>query len=144
MKSYCAKPAEVNKTWYIVNADGKTLGRLAVEVSNVLRGKHKPEFTPHVDCGDFVVIINAEKIKVTGRKESQKVYYRHSGHPQGFKSENLASLRERKPTAIVERAIKGMLPHTTLGRQQFTKLNVYAGSEHPHEAQKPVELKISK
>jgi len=137
VKSYSAKPAEVVRAWHIIDAEGQTLGRLAVEVTNILRGKNKPEFTPHVDCGDFVVIINAEKIKVTGRKEIQKVYYRHSGHPQGFKQETLASLRQRKPEAIIERAVKGMLPHTTLGREQFTKLKVYAGAEHPHEAQKP-------
>jgi large subunit ribosomal protein L13 len=137
VKTYSAKPAEVTRNWQIIDADGKVLGRLAVEVANILRGKNKPEFTPHVDCGDFVVIINAEKVKVTGRKELQKVYYRHSGHPQGFKSETLGSLRQRKPEAIIERAVKGMLPHTTLGREQFTKLKVYAGNEHPHEAQKP-------
>ncbi len=141
MKSYCAKPADIEKKWYIFDAENQTLGRLAVEVTNVLRGKNKPEFTPHVDCGDFVVIINADKIKVSGRKETQKIYYRHSGHPQGFKSETLAALRKRQPEAIVERAIKGMLPHTTLGRQQFTKLKVYAGAEHPHEAQQPVPYK---
>lgn len=143
MKSYCAKEADIQKTWYIIDAEGKTLGRLAVEVTNILRGKHKPEFTPHVDCGDFVVIVNAEKIHVSGRKEIQKVYYRHSGHPQGFKQETLASLRQRKPIAIIERAVKGMLPHTTLGRQQFTKLKVYAGPEHPHEAQQPAPYKLS-
>lgn len=143
MKSYCAKEADITKTWYIIDADGKTLGRLAVEVTNILRGKHKPEFTPHVDCGDFVVIVNAEKIHVSGRKEVQKVYYRHSGHPQGFKQETLASLRQRKPIAIIERAVKGMLPHTTLGRQQFTKLKVYAGPEHPHEAQQPAPYTLS-
>ncbi len=143
MKTYSAKPAEIQRNWYLIDADGKTLGRLAVEVTNILRGKHKPEFTPHVDCGDFVIIVNAEKIKVSGRKEVQKVYYRHSGHPQGFKSETLASLRQRKPTAIIERAIKGMLPHTTLGREQFTKLKVYAGVEHPHEAQQPQAYTLS-
>lgn len=143
MKTYSAKPAEVQRAWHIIDAEGKVLGRLAVEVANILRGKNKPEFTPHVDCGDFVVIINAEKIKVTGRKEIQKVYYRHSGHPQGFKQETLASLRQRKPEAIIERAVKGMLPHTTLGREQFTKLKVYAGAEHPHEAQKPQVYALS-
>lgn len=143
MKTYSAKPAEVQRAWHIIDAEGKVLGRLAVEVANILRGKNKPEFTPHVDCGDFVVIINAEKIKVTGRKEIQKVYYRHSGHPQGFKQETLASLRQRKPEAIIERAVKGMLPHTTLGREQFTKLKVYAGAEHPHEAQKPQVYSLS-
>ncbi|MBX9694216.1 MAG: 50S ribosomal protein L13 [Cyanobacteria bacterium] len=137
MKSYCAKPSEVERVWYVVDADGKSLGRVAVEVASILRGKNKPEFTPHVDCGDFVIIVNAEKVKVTGRKESDKIYYRHSGYPHGFKQENVASLRKRRPTALIERAIKGMLPHTRLGRQQFTKLNVYVGPEHPHIAQKP-------
>lgn len=143
MKTYSAKPNEVKREWLEVDADGKTLGRLAVEVTNILRGKHKPEFTPHVDCGDFVVIINAEKIKVSGSKEENKVYYRHSGHPGGFKQENLASLRKRKPQAIIERAVKGMLPHTTLGRQQFTKLKVYAGPEHPHKAQNPRQHQLA-
>jgi len=143
VKTYSAKPTEIERHWYVIDADGKTLGRLAVEVANVLRGKHKPEFTPHVDCGDFVVIVNAEKVKVTGRKELQKVYYRHSGHPQGFKQETLAALRQRKPIAIIERAVKGMLPHTTLGSEQFTKLKVYAGPEHPHEAQKPQVYTLS-
>ena len=130
-------------TWLEVDADGKTLGRLAVEVTNILRGKHKPEFTPHVDCGDFVIVVNAEKIKVSGSKEEDKVYYRHSGHPGGFKQENLASLRKRKPQAIIEKAVKGMLPHTTLGRQQFTKLKVYAGPEHPHKAQNPRQHQLA-
>lgn len=137
MKTYSAKPNEITREWLEIDAEGKTLGRLAVEVTNLLRGKHKPEFTPHVDCGDFVVIINAEKIKVSGSKETDKIYYRHSGHPGGFKQETLASLRSRKPAAIIEKAVKGMLPHTTLGRQQFTKLKVYAGNEHPHKAQNP-------
>ncbi len=144
MKTYSAKEAEIEKTWHVIDADGQVLGRLAVEVANILRGKHKPEFTPHVDTGDFVVIVNAEKVKVTGRKELQKVYYRHSGHPQGFKQETLGSLRQRRPTEIIERAVKGMLPHTTLGREQFTKLKVYVGAEHPHEAQKPQALKLGR
>ncbi len=143
MKTYSAKPNEVKREWLEVDADGKTLGRLAVEVTNILRGKHKPEFTPHVDCGDFVIVVNAEKIKVSGSKEEDKVYYRHSGHPGGFKQENLASLRKRKPQAIIEKAVKGMLPHTTLGRQQFTKLKVYAGPEHPHKAQNPRQHQLA-
>lgn len=144
MKTYSAKESEIEKEWHIIDADGLVLGRLAVEVANVLRGKHKPEFTPHVDAGDFVVIVNAEKVKVTGRKEEQKVYYRHSGHPQGFKQETLGALRQRRPAEILERAIKGMLPHTALGRQQFTKLKVYVGAEHPHEAQKPKPYKLGR
>ena len=144
MKTYSAKPTEVEREWFVIDADGKTLGRLAVEVATILRGKHKPEFTPHVDCGDFVVVVNAEKIKVTGNKETQKVYYRHSGFPHGFKQETLQALRGRRPTAIVERAVKGMLPHTRLGREQFTKLKVYAGPEHPHVAQKPKVYELRK
>ncbi len=144
MKTYCAKPTEVERVWYVVDADGKSLGRVAVEVASILRGKHKPEFTPHVDCGDFVVIVNADKVKLTGRKESNKIYYRHSGFPHGFKQENAASLRQRRPTALIERAIKGMLPHTRLGRQQYTKLKVYVGPEHPHIAQKPQVYELRK
>ena len=143
MKTYSAKPGEVEREWLEIDASGKTLGRLAVEVTNILRGKHKPEFTPHVDCGDFVVIINAEKIKVSGSKEEVKTYKRHSGYPGGFKEESLSSLRSRKPTAIIEKAVKGMLPHTSLGRQQFTKLKVYAGPEHPHKAQNPRQHQLS-
>lgn len=144
MKTYSAKPGEIERKWLEIDADGKTLGHLAVEVTNLLRGKNKPEFTPHVDCGDFVVVINAEKIKVSGSKETDKVYYRHSGYPGGFKKETLDSLRSRKPQAIIEKAIKGMLPHTSLGRKQFTKLKVYAGSEHPHKAQKPEQYQLAK
>lgn len=137
MKTYVPKADEVTRQWYVIDADGKTLGRLSTEVANLLRGKTKPEFTPHVDCGDFVIIVNAEKVKVTGRKEIQKVYYRHSGFPHGFKQETLQSLRQRRPTVIIEKAIRGMLPHTRLGDQQFTHLNVYEGPNHPHQAQQP-------
>lgn len=137
MKTYVPKADEVTRQWYVIDADGKTLGRLSTEVANLLRGKTKPEFTPHVDCGDFVIIVNAEKVKVTGRKEIQKVYYRHSGFPHGFKQETLQSLRQRRPTVIIEKAIRGMLPHTRLGDQQFTHLNVYEGPDHPHQAQQP-------
>lgn len=144
MKTYVAKPSEVTRQWYLIDADGKTLGHLANEVSVMLRGKNKPEFTPHVDCGDFVVVINAEKIKVTGKKEVQKKYYSHSGFPGGFKEETLAAVRRRKPELIIERAVKGMLPHTTLGREQFTKLKVYVGDKHPHEAQKPQTYTLSR
>lgn len=140
MKTYLATSEDVTQKWFVVDAEGKTLGRLATRVADVLRGKTKPQFTPHVDCGDFVVIINAEKIKVTGKKETQKIYYRHSGYPGGFKQESLKALRQRRPTAIVERAVKGMLPHTRLGARQFTKLKVYAGAEHPHQAQQPEVL----
>ena len=137
MNTLCPKAEEVTRNWYVVDADGKTLGRLSTGVANLLRGKTKPEFTPHVDCGDFVIIVNAEKVKVTGKKETQKLYRRHSGYPHGFKEETLQSLRNRRPVAIVERAIRGMLPHTRLGDHQFTKLKVYEGSEHPHSAQQP-------
>ncbi len=141
--TYCPTAEDIDKQWFVVDADGKTLGRLACEVANLLRGKNKPEFTPHVDTGDFVIVINAEKIKVTGKKEQQKIYYRHSGYPGGFRQETLASLRRRRPTAVVERAIRGMLPHTRLGDQQFTKLKVYAGTEHPHAAQQPKEYALA-
>ncbi len=137
MNTYCPKAEEISRTWHLIDAEGKTLGRLSTEVAGLLRGKHKPDFTPHVDCGDFVVLINAEKIAVTGKKELQKHYYRHSGFPHGFKDETLKALRERKPEAILEKAIRGMLPHTRLGDHQFTKLKVYSGSNHPHEAQQP-------
>ncbi len=137
MNTYCPKAEEVTKQWHLIDADGKTLGRLATEVAGLLRGKNKPEFTPHVDCGDFVIIVNAEKIKVSGKKEQQKVYHRHSGFPHGHKEETLGTLRQRRPVAILERAIRGMIPHTRLGDRQFTHLNVYAGPDHPHEAQQP-------
>lgn len=140
MKTYLAKDGDISEKWFVVDAEGKTLGRLATRVADILRGKNKPQFTPNIDTGDFVIIINAEKIKVTGKKETQKVYSRHSGFPHGFKQETLKSLRERRPTAIVERAVKGMLPHTRLGARQFTKLKVYAGTEHPHAAQQPEAL----
>ncbi|MBU6453083.1 MAG: 50S ribosomal protein L13 [Cyanobacteria bacterium REEB67] len=142
MKTYCPKPDEVKREWLVVDAEGKTLGRLAVEVANVLRGKHKPEFTPHVDCGDFVVVINAEKIHVSGNKETDKFYRRHSGFPGGFKEESLAHLRARKPIAIIEKAVRGMLPHNKLGDKQFTKLKVYAGAAHPHSAQVPATFEL--
>ena len=137
MKTYNANPAALPKHWHIIDAQGKILGRLAVQVANLLRGKLKPEFTPFVDCGDHVVIINAEKIKVTGKKEEQKLYRSHSGFPHGFKEETLRSLKNRRPTAVIEHAVRGMLPHSRLGAKQITKLKVYVGSKHPHEAQKP-------
>jgi large subunit ribosomal protein L13 len=142
VNSYCAKPNELARNWWVVDAEGQTLGRLAVEVANVLRGKNKPQFTPHVDCGDFVIVVNAEKIQVSGNKENDKLYRHHSGYPHGFKEENLASLRQRRPTVIVERAVRGMLPHTRLGDRQFTKLKVYVGPNHEHEAQQPKPLAL--
>ena len=133
----------INRQWYLVDAENQTLGRLATEVAAVLRGKNKPYFTPHLDTGDFVVIVNAEKIQVTGRKGTQKLYRRHSGRPGGMKVETFNALRERIPERIVEKAIKGMLPHNALGRQLFRKLKVYKGSEHPHAAQNPKVLSIN-
>ena len=133
----------LNRQWYLVDAENQTLGRLATEVAAVLRGKNKPYFTPHLDTGDFVVIVNAEKIQVTGRKGTQKLYRRHSGRPGGMKVETFNSLQERIPERIVEKAIKGMLAHYALGRQLFRKLKVYKGSEHPHAAQNPKVLSIN-
>ena len=133
----------INRQWYLVDAENQTLGRLATEVAAVLRGKNKPYFTPHLDTGDFVVIVNAEKIQVTGRKGNQKLYRRHSGRPGGMKVETFNALQERIPERIVEKAIKGMLPHNALGRQLFRKLKVYKGSEHPHAAQNPKVLSIN-
>ncbi len=127
----------IERRWYLIDATDQRLGRLAVVVADLLRGKHKPSFTPHMDVGDFVVIINAEKVAVTGKKSEQKLYRRHSGRPGGMKTETFANLQARLPERIIEKAIKGMLPHTSLGRKQFTKLKVYKGTEHPHEAQQP-------
>ncbi len=142
MKTYVAKPADVERSWYIVDAEGQTLGRLASQVAAVLRGKHKTTFTPHVDCGDYVVVINAEKIHVTGQRLTQKKYYRHSGYPGGLSEISLADQLERFPTRPVEAAVKGMLPKNKLGRKMFKKLKVYAGSEHPHAAQQPVPMEL--
>ena len=130
----------IKRNWFLVDAKGQTLGRLASEIANVLRGKNKPSFTPHLDTGDFVIVVNAEKIEVSGKKASQKLYRRHSGRPGGMKIEKFENLRDRIPERIIEQAVKGMLPHNSLGRQQFKKLKVYKGSEHPHDAQNPVLL----
>ncbi len=135
--------SSISRNWYLVDAENQTLGRLATEVASVLRGKNKPNFTPHLDTGDFVVVVNAEKIKITGNKGSQKLYRRHSGRPGGMKVETFNSLQERIPERIVERAIKGMLPHNALGRQLFRKLKVYRGSQHPHAAQNPMTFKLN-
>jgi len=140
MKTYSAKPLEVERKWYLIDAEGKTLGRLAVLIANMLRGKHKPQFTPHVDTGDFIVVINAEKVVVTGKKETDKVYYSHTGYPGGFKATAFKDLMAKNPCAAIEKAVKGMLPHNTLGQEQFNKLKVYAGPNHPHQAQNPVLL----
>ena len=131
----------IKRNWFLVDAEGQTLGRLASEIANILRGKNKPSFTPHLDTGDFVIVVNAEKIEVSGKKASQKLYRRHSGRPGGMKIEKFETLRDRIPERIIEQAVKGMLPHNSLGRQQFKKLKVYKGSDHPHDAQNPVLLK---
>ena len=140
MKSFMASPATIERKWYVVDAAGYTLGRLASEVAKVLRGKNKPVFTPHVDTGDYVVIVNAEKIKVTGKKLDQKIYYHHSEYVGGMKETTLREMLDKKPEKVIEHAVKGMLPKGPLGRQMFTKLHVYAGPEHPHAAQKPEAL----
>jgi large subunit ribosomal protein L13 len=140
MKTYSAKPGEVTREWYLVDAEGKTLGRLATQIADTLRGKRKPQYTPHVDTGDFVVVVNADKIQVTGNKLDQKRYYRHSGYPGGLRSRTLREQLERRPTEVLRVAVKGMLPKNRLARQQITKLKIYAGPEHPHEAQNPKPL----
>jgi large subunit ribosomal protein L13 len=142
MKTYDAKKGEVDRAWHVVDAESKVLGRLATRVADVLRGKHKPIFTPYVDTGDFVVVINAEKVHLTGTKMENKKYYRHSGYPGGLKVTTPAELLRKKPEAIIMNAVKGMLPKTKLGRQQLKKLKVYAGKDHPHQAQQPSELKV--
>ncbi|RXJ03072.1 50S ribosomal protein L13 [Anaerobacillus alkaliphilus] len=140
--TYMAKPNEVERKWYVIDAEGQTLGRLASEVASILRGKNKPTFTPHVDTGDFVIVINAEKIHLTGKKLTDKIYYRHSNHPGGLKQRTALEMRTNYPTRMIELAVKGMLPKNTLGRKQGMKLHVYAGSEHPHQAQKPEVLEL--
>lgn len=140
MKTFVASPATIERKWYVVDADGKTLGRLASEIAKVLRGKHKPIFTPHIDTGDYVIVINAEKIKVTGRKLDQKIYYRHSGYVGGLKETTLKEMLARHPERVVRYAVKGMLPKGPLGRQMYKKLFVYVGPEHKHAAQKPEAL----
>ncbi len=142
-KTYLPPVDTLERKWYVIDAADQRLGRLASEVAKVLRGKNKPSYTPFMDVGDFVVIINADKISVTGKKRTQKLYRRHSGRPGGMKTETFAKLQARVPERIIEQAIKGMLPKNTLGRQLFTKLNVYAGSDHPHQAQKPEILEIN-
>ncbi|MCI7686107.1 MAG: 50S ribosomal protein L13 [Eubacteriales bacterium] len=139
MKSYIAKPADVDRKWYVIDAEGKTLGKLAVEAAMILRGKKKPIYTPHIDTGDYVIVINAEKVCVTGKKESDKIYKHHSGYPGGLKETPLKELRAKQPEEIIRHAVKGMMPKGKLGRQMFKKLKVYAGPEHPHAAQHPEE-----
>lgn len=141
--TYMAKPGAVERKWYVVDATGKRVGRLATEIATILRGKHKPEYTPHVDTGDFVIVINAEKVVFTGRKLTNKIYYRHSGYPGGLKMTTAADMLNKHPERVIELAVKGMLPHNRLGADQFRKLKVYAGSEHPHAAQQPEVLKLA-
>jgi large subunit ribosomal protein L13 len=142
MKTYIPKPEETNRDWLVVDAEGKILGRLATEIASRLRGKHKPEFTPHLDTGDFVVVVNAEKIAVTGGKQDKKIYYRHTGYPGGIRGTSLRTMLEKKPEEVIIHAVRGMLPKNRLGRQLLKKLKVYAGPEHPHGAQSPKALEL--
>lgn len=142
MKTYMANPDKIERKWYLVDANGQTLGRLASEIAKILRGKNKPEFTPHVDTGDYVVVINAAKVKVTGKKMDQKIYYNHSEYVGGMKETTLAEMMDKKPEKVMELAVKGMLPKGPLGRSMIKKLHVYAGAEHNQQAQKPEELKF--
>jgi large subunit ribosomal protein L13 len=142
MKTYQATSQDRERDWYVVDAAGKTLGRLATQIADVLRGKRKPTYTPHVDVGDFVIVVNAEKIAVTGQKREKKLYWRHSGYPGGIRSRTLGDLLEKRPEEVIRKAVKGMLPRNRLARQQLGKLKVYAGPDHPHQAQKPEALEI--
>ena len=143
MKTVSMRREDVERTWWLIDADNQTLGRLATEVARRLRGKHKAEYTPHVDTGDYIVIVNAAKVRVTGKKETDKIYWRHSGYPGGIKGTNVATMREKHPERIIEKAVKGMLPRNPLGRAMFKKLKVYAGAEHPHAAQQPQVLELN-
>ena len=140
MKTYTAKPREIEQAWYLIDAEGKTLGRLATQIADLLRGKGKPQYTPHIDTGDFVVVVNAARIHVTGNKLEQKLYYRHSGYPGGLRSRTLAEQLARRPEEVIRKAVKGMLPKNKLAARQIVKLKVYAGPDHPHEAQNPVAI----
>jgi len=142
MKTYVATPADREREWVLVDATGKTLGRLATQLADVLRGKRKPQYTPHCDVGDFVIVINAEKISVTGKKRAEKLYHRHSGYPGGLRTRTLNDMLERRPEEVIRLAVKGMLPRNRLARAQLTKLKVYAGPDHPHAAQQPTPLEI--
>jgi len=142
MKTISAKPESVERDWYVVDATDKTLGRLATEIARTLRGKHKPIYTPHVDTGDYVVVVNAEKVKVTGKKATDKVYYHHTGFPGGIKGITFEKLIDKKPQLVIEQAVKGMMPRGPLGRDMLRKLKIYAGAEHPHTAQQPKELAL--
>jgi large subunit ribosomal protein L13 len=140
MKTFVATPESRERNWLVVDASGQTLGRLATQIADALRGKRKPDYTPHIDVGDFVIVVNAEKIAVTGKKREEKLYYRHSGYPGGLKSRTLGEMLARRPEEVIRRAVKGMLPHNRLGTQQLRKLKVYPGSDHPHQAQQPEPL----
>jgi large subunit ribosomal protein L13 len=143
MKTYVATPATRERNWLVVDASGQTLGRLATQIANALRGKRKPDFTPHCDVGDFVIVVNAEKIAVTGRKREEKLYHRHSGYPGGLRTRTLNDMLERRPEEVIRLAVRGMLPRTKLGRAQLRKLKVYAGPDHPHAAQKPEPMELA-
>jgi large subunit ribosomal protein L13 len=143
MKTYVAKPTDRDRQWLVVDASGQTLGRLATQIADTLRGKRKPTYTPHIDTGDFVVVVNAEKIRVTGNKLADKRYYRHSGYPGGLKSRSLQEMLDRRPEEVIRLAVKGMLPRNRIARKQLTKLKVYAGPDHPHVAQQPQPMEIS-
>jgi large subunit ribosomal protein L13 len=143
MKTFSAKTAEVRRDWYVIDATGKTLGRLSTEIAHRLRGKHKPEYTPHVDTGDYIVVVNAEKVRVTGNKLKNKIYYRHTGYIGNLKSISLEKLLKEAPERVIEGAVKGMLPRGPLGRQMYAKLRVFAGPEHPHAAQQPIPLQVN-
>jgi large subunit ribosomal protein L13 len=142
MRTFVATPATAERNWYVVDATGRTLGRMATQIADALRGKRKPEYTPHIDTGDFVIVVNAEKIAVTGDKRTEKLYHRHSGYPGGLKTRTLQEMLDRRPEEVIRLAVRGMLPRNRLARKQLTKLKVYAGPEHPHAAQKPQPLEI--
>lgn len=142
MTTVSMRDQDVERSWWVIDAENQTLGRLATEVARRLRGKHKPEYTPHVDTGDYIIVVNAEKVRVTGNKENNKMYWRHSGYPGGIRSTSVATMRETHPERIIEKAVKGMLPRNPLGRAMYRKLKVYAGAEHPHAAQQPTTLEL--
>jgi large subunit ribosomal protein L13 len=142
MKTYIAKPSNIKRDWFVIDASGRTLGRLATEIARRLRGKHKPEFTRNIDAGDYIVVVNAEKVRVTGRKYTDKVYHRHTGYPGGIKTTTFEKMQQKQPARIIEKAVKGMLPKGPMGRQLFRKLKVYAGADHRHAAQQPQTLEI--
>lgn len=142
MKTYTARTEDIEREWFLVDAEGETLGRLASEIAKVLRGKHKPLYTPHLDCGDYVIVVNADKVQVTGRKLDQKMYYRHSGYPGGIKSISLRNQLQKHPERVLQAAVRGMLPKNRLGRKMLKKLKVYAGDSHPHQAQQPKVLEL--